>query len=225
MPGKSREGVACCNSFIFHAHLPGTFWLVDAGQARCHFLRALLLCSAGCVQEGGGHGLAHSRLRPASRSGGPGRKDNSTLSASPPPWGLVLRTQTSPHPHGLWLAPTLLLPTHECQAKEEKLRPARRVVQVLPVCAVHMLGWAEAPTRSQSPPVSATSQAAPDSGYLCQARMLHGHDHTKHHAVRHTLTETIPVGSGRVQGPQARVNDMVDYRAVVRHGPEAGVFV
>lgn len=40
---------------------------------------------------------------------------------------------------------------------------------MLPMCAVRMLGWAEAPTHSGSLPASATNQAAPTSGYLCQA--------------------------------------------------------
>lgn len=32
LPGKRGVGEACCNSFIFHAHLPGTFWLLIPGR-------------------------------------------------------------------------------------------------------------------------------------------------------------------------------------------------
>lgn len=32
VPGKRGVGEACCNSFIFHAHLPGTFWLLMPGR-------------------------------------------------------------------------------------------------------------------------------------------------------------------------------------------------
>jgi hypothetical protein len=32
VPGKRGVGEACCNSFIVHAHLPGTFWLLMLGR-------------------------------------------------------------------------------------------------------------------------------------------------------------------------------------------------
>lgn len=49
VPGKRRVGEACRNSFIFHAHLPGIFWLLMPGRqdvasecihAHIHILRS-----------------------------------------------------------------------------------------------------------------------------------------------------------------------------------------
>ena len=115
---RARErgvGEACCNSFIFHAHLPGTFWLLIPGRqdvasaylhACTHTLRSregdrtLFFCWV-CAGRRWAWTCSLS-LRPASRAGllsvgaeswGQGRKGKALLVSSPL-WGWVFRTHT-----------------------------------------------------------------------------------------------------------------------------------